>query len=68
MNPRTITNGFESIHNCNASIIGWLVFTTLSLEAIKMLWRSAKRARANNMRMLSSGVALEQVMEHGPLS
>ncbi len=49
------------------SMISGTVVLIISLQALKVLWKSAERARANDIRMLSDAVALEQVTESNML-
>jgi hypothetical protein len=61
LNVTAMVNGVGSVCCSYASVIGALIVATLSLEALIMLWKSAKRARTNDMRMLSNAVVLELV-------
>ncbi len=63
MNASAVANSFESSYGFFASMIGGIVVLALFSEALIVLWKSAKRARANDMRMLSDAVVLELVME-----
>jgi hypothetical protein len=59
-----IAGGFDSSYCCYASMIGGIIVMTLFLEAWILLWKSAKRARAHDMRMLSDAIILELVMKN----
>ncbi len=61
MNASAESEGFESIYCNYGTIIGAIIVLTISVEALVMLWNSAKRARANDMQMISNAVVLELV-------